>query len=126
VGKLEKEEISKKAERVSMTGKGREKTSPRLQSENRASPRVQNNSRTYKEEKEDYLTMIESVTVMESQMLACNLERKKILAEMDRIDETKIKTKDMISRRRRLEVELQNQERKLEHIKSELKKMKVL
>jgi len=70
--------------------------------------------------------MIESVTVMESQMLACNLEKKKILAEMDKIDETKVKTKEMISRRRRLEVELQNQERKLEHIKSELKKMKVL
>lgn len=45
---------------------------------------------------------------------------------MDRIDETKIKTKEMISRRRRLEVELQSQDRRLEHIKAELKKMKVM
>jgi len=48
------------------------------------------------------------------------------LAEIDKIDETRIKTKDMISKRRRLEVELQNQERKLEHIRCELKKMKVM
>lgn len=45
---------------------------------------------------------------------------------MDKIDETRVKTKDMISRRRRLEVELQNQEKKLENIRNELKKMKVM
>jgi translation initiation factor IF-1 len=32
----------------------------------------------------------------------------------------------MISKRRRLEVELQNQERKLDHVRGELKKMKVM
>lgn len=48
--------------------------------------------------------MIESVGTMESQMLACNVERKKILGEIDKIDETRVKTKEMISRRRRLEV----------------------
>jgi hypothetical protein len=46
-------------------------------------------------------------------MLACNVERKKILSQIDKIDETRIKTKDMISKRRRLEVELQSQEKKL-------------
>jgi len=46
--------------------------------------------------------MIESVGSMESQMLNCNVERRKILAEMDKIDETRIKTKDMVSKRRRL------------------------
>lgn len=39
---------------------------------------------------------------MEGQMLAYNMEKKKILAEIDKIDETRVKTKDMISRRRRL------------------------
>lgn len=48
--------------------------------------------------------MIESVGTMESQMLNCNMEKKKILAEIDKIDETRIKTKEMISKRRRLEV----------------------
>lgn len=48
--------------------------------------------------------MIESVGTRESQMLAYNLEKKKILAEIDKIDEARVKTKDMISRRRRLEV----------------------
>lgn len=54
----------KKAERASLGCKGKDRTSPRLHTAN---------SRSYKEEKEDYLTMIESVTVMESQMLACNM-----------------------------------------------------
>lgn len=98
----------------------------------RASPRAERSPlptkglKSYKEEKEDYLSMIESVGTMESQMLGCNLEKKKILAEIDKIDETRIKTKEMISKRRRLEVELQNQERKLEHVRAELKKMKVM
>jgi GTP-dependent phosphoenolpyruvate carboxykinase len=70
--------------------------------------------------------MIESVGTMESQMLAYNLEKKKILAEIDKIDEARVKTKDMISRRRRLEVELQNNEKKIDHVRAELKKMKVM
>lgn len=82
--------------------------------------------RGYREEKEDYLSMIESVGSLESQMLAANLERKKVLAEMDKIDETRVKTKEMIARRRRLEVELQNLERRQEHVRTELKKMKVM
>jgi chromosome segregation ATPase len=115
VDKLEKEEMVRKAGRASPT-KAKESVSPR----------ARGYSRSYKEEKEDYLTMIESVGSMESQMLGCNMEKKKILAEMDKIDETRVKTKEMISRRRRLEVELQNQERRLDHIKNELKKMKVM
>lgn len=59
-------------------------------------------------------------------MLAYNLEKKKILAEIDKIDEARVKTKDMISRRRRLEVELQNNEKKIDHVRAELKKMKVM
>ena len=47
--------------------------------------------------------MISNVSEMESQMLACNLERKRLVAEIDRIDETRVKTKDMVSRRRKLE-----------------------
>lgn len=70
--------------------------------------------------------MIESVGTMESQMLAYNLEKKKILAEIDKIDEARVKTKEMISRRRRLEVELQNNEKKIDHVRAELKKMKVM
>ena len=70
--------------------------------------------------------MISNVSEMESQMLACNLERKRLVAEIDRIDETRVKTKDMISRRRKLEGELQSEEKKLERIRGEMKKMKVI
>ena len=63
---------------------------------------------------------------MESQMLSCNLQKKKILADIDRIDETRVKTKEMISKRRRLEIQLQNNERKMDNIRGELKKMKVM
>ena len=49
--------------------------------------------RSYKEEKEEYLNMIEEVGTMETAMLNCNVEKRRIMSEIDRIDETKIKTK---------------------------------
>jgi hypothetical protein len=42
-------------------------------------------------------------------MLNCNTEKRRILAEIDKIDGTRVKTKDMVSKRRKLEIELQNQ-----------------
>ena len=47
---------------------------------------------------------------METALLNCNLERKKILAEIDKIDDTKVKTRELIGKRRRLEDELQYQD----------------
>ena len=54
------------------------------------------------------------------------MQKKRLLSEIDKIDETRVKTKDMISKRRRLEVELQNNESKIEKIRNQLKKMKVM
>ena len=54
--------------------------------------------------------MIEEVGDMETILTNCNLEKKKILTELDRIDDTRIKTKDIINRRRRLEDDLAYQE----------------
>jgi hypothetical protein len=42
-------------------------------------------------------------------MLNCNIEKRRILAEIDKIDGTRIKTKDMVSKRKKFEIELQNQ-----------------
>lgn len=47
-------------------------------------------------------------------MLNLNTEKKRMITELDRIDDTKVKTKDMISKRRRLEDEIKAQD---EHIK---------
>lgn len=63
---------------------------------------------------------------METVLLSCNLEKKKILAEMDKIDDTKVKNRQMINRRRRLEDDLRYQEDKIFKIKEQLKKMKAL
>lgn len=45
---------------------------------------------------------------------------------MDKIDDTKMKTKDMINRRRRLEDEANIQDNKIKRVKEELRKMKAL
>ena len=50
-------------------------------------------------------------------MLTYNTEKKRILAEMDKIDDTKMKTKELISRRRRLEDEANIQENKIKRVK---------
>ena len=63
---------------------------------------------------------------MENEMLSCKVEKKRIVGEIDRIDQAKVKTKDMISRRRKLEGDLANQEKKIDRIKSQLKRMKVM
>lgn len=63
----------------------------------------------YHEDKGKYLSMINSVTDMERILLTNNMEKKRILSEIDRIDDTKVKTRDMIAKRRRLEEELQQQ-----------------
>ena len=49
------------------------------------------------------MAMINEVGDLENALLNCNLERRKIVNEIDRIDDTKIKTKDIIGKRRKLE-----------------------
>ena len=49
-----------------------------------------------------------------------------MLTEMDRIDDTKVKTKEMISRRRKLEEDLGREEEKIKRAKEQLRKAKVL
>lgn len=95
VGKLEREE-----QIVSRGSPTKDRLSP---SRYTPTPKTAGKqARTYKEEKEEYLNIIEGVGTMESQMLAHNMEKKRIISEIDRIDETRVKTKDMITRRRRL------------------------
>ena len=45
---------------------------------------------------------------------------------MDKIDDTKMKTKELISRRRRLEDESNIQENKIKRVREQLRKMKAL
>lgn len=49
-----------------------------------------------------------------------------MLAEMDKIDDTKVKTKDMINKRRKLEDQISSQENKIKRVKDELRKMKAM
>ena len=80
----------------------------------------------YQEEKSKYISMLSQVGDLEADLLNYNMEKKKILAEMDKIDDTKMKTKDMINRRRRLEDEANIQDNKIKRVKEELRKMKAL
>lgn len=43
---------------------------------------------------------------------------------MDKIDGTKVKTKEMISKRRKLDEELENQDENIKKMKEELRKLK--
>ena len=54
--------------------------------------------------------MLSQVGDLEQNLLNCNLEKKKMLTQMDKIDATKVKTKDMINKRRRLDDQLTNQQ----------------
>ena len=98
----------------------------RISYRSRETPQSKTPTRSYKEDKEEYLSIISEVGEMETALLNCNLEKKRIQQELDKIDNVKIKTKDIISKRRRLEVELQNEEEKLGHVKIQLKKLKVI
>lgn len=70
--------------------------------------------------------MLSQVGDLEADLLSYNMEKKKILNEMDKIDDTKVKTKEMISRRRKLEEEATMQDDRIRRVKEELKKMKAL
>lgn len=57
---------------------------------------------SYTEEKSKYISILDQVGELEQDLLSFNTEKKKLLNEMDKIDDTKVKTREMISRRRRL------------------------
>ena len=57
----------------------------------------------YLEEKACSILMLDRVGVLEKEILAFGLERKKILTEMDKIDNMKVKTKEIIYRRRQID-----------------------
>lgn len=61
---------------------------------------------------------------MECALFHCNLERKKLKAEIDKVDESKVKTRDMAVRRNKLEEELTFQEEKIKKVKEELEKLR--
>ena len=46
--------------------------------------------------------MLSQVGELEADLLSYNMQKKRMLAEMDKIDDTKVKTKDMINKRRKL------------------------
>lgn len=70
--------------------------------------------------------MLFQVGELEADLLSYNMQKKKMLAQMDKIDDTKVKTKDMINKRRKLEDQISSQENKIKRVKDELRKMKAL
>ncbi len=70
--------------------------------------------------------MLSQVGELEADLLSYNMQKKRMLAEMDKIDDTKVKTKDMINKRRKLEDQISSQENKIKRVKDELRKMKAL
>ena len=84
VHKLENEENSKRNFRNTMIDYEREGSYSR-------SPK----NKRYRQEKEQCISLISEVGDMETILTNCNVEKKKILAEMDKIDETKVKTREM-------------------------------
>lgn len=70
--------------------------------------------------------MLSQVGELEADLLSYNMQKKRMLAEMDKIDDTKVKTKDMINKRRKLEDQISSQENKIKRVKDELRKMKAM
>ena len=70
--------------------------------------------------------MLSQVGELEADLLSYNMQKKRMLAEMDKIDDSKVKTKDMINKRRKLEDQISSQENKIKRVKDELRKMKAL
>lgn len=61
--------------------------------------------------------MLSQVGELEADLLSYNLEKKRMLQEMDKIDDTKVKTKDMIAKRRKLENEITAQDNRIHRTK---------
>jgi len=107
------------------TGAEKIKISPPL-NECQNSTNKSNELKSYKQEKEQYLSMISEVGDLETEIYNLNVEKGRTLDELDKIEGSKVKNNQMINRRRQLEAMLLSNDRRMNDIRHELRAMKFL